>query len=178
MTNRTPETTPSFPSLVMFNVAERRCAVPLASIERILPAAKVRRLPRTSRKILGLLELAGRLVPVVSLRRHLGLAERKIEPTDRFLLVRAGRRTLALVAEEVESDLQGPVAQGPPCTAATAQGLVRIAGGVHLIAEVDRLLDADDEWKLEQALRQRQSRCGPPRRPRYTRAVRADLTVN
>lgn len=157
---------PTQTSLVMFNVAQRRYAVPLTAVERILPARKPKPLRGTSRKILGLVQLPGQSIPVFSLRRHLGLEERRIESTDRLLIVRSGHRTLALVAEEIESDLTWSVrgrggersGAAVPADCLHAKGLVQVEDGLRLIADVGRLLDAKDEFKLDRALRERACR--------------------
>jgi hypothetical protein len=135
-------------SLVIFNVDQRRYAVPLSSVERILPAERVRSLPCASRKVCGLVNLPSQSIPVLSLRRHLGLRERKIVPSDRLLVVRCRGRAVALVAEEIEEDLRIPAT----------------GGGLDLIADVDSLLDSEEEGQLDKALRRWNRRAGAFRR--------------
>lgn len=158
---------PTQTSLVTFNVDQRRYAVPLTAVERILPARQPKPLRGTSRKILGLVQLPGQSIPVFSLRRHLGLEERRIESTDRLLIVRSGHRTLALVAEEIEGDLTRSIrergderrgAVAAPADGLHAKGLVQVEDGLRLIADVGRLLDAKDEFKLDRALHNRACR--------------------
>lgn len=134
-----PDRAPVTSSLVIFNVDGRRYAVPLSSVERILPAVRVRSLPCASRKVCGLVHLSTQSIPVLSLRRHLGLRERKIEPSDRLLVVRCRGRAVAIIAEEIEEDLRIPLT----------------GGRLDLISDVDSLLDSEEERHLDRALRQR-----------------------
>lgn len=155
--NRIPDRAPVDSSLVIFNVDERRYAVPLSSVERILPANRVHSLPCASRKVCGLVSLPSQSIPVLSLRRHLGLRERKIVPSDRLLVVRCRGRAVALIAEEIEDDLKGP-RRAPPSREARGKGLVRLEGDLDLIADIDTLLDSEEERQLDQALRRRYRR--------------------
>ena len=135
-------------SLVIFNVDQRRYAVPLSSVERILPADRIRSLRCASRKVFGLVNLSTQSIPVLSLRRHLGLRERKIEPSDRLIVVRCRGRAVALIAEEIEEDLKLP----------------RSGVGLDLISDVDALLDSEEEGHLDRALRRRIRRSKAGRR--------------
>ena len=56
--------TPNVSRLVVFTVEGSRYAVPLSSVERVLPMAAVRPVPGAPRVVLGAINLAGRVVPV------------------------------------------------------------------------------------------------------------------
>lgn len=160
-------------SLVIFNVDQRRYAVPLSSVERILPATRVHSLPCASRKVFGMVRLPTQSIPVLSLRRHLGFRERKIVPSDRLLVVRCRGRAVALIAEEIEEDLKvSRTAPASPRRQVDGKGLVRLDGGLDLIADVDSLLDAEEEGQLETALRRRNRRRRPGPRFEYRSARR------
>lgn len=166
---------PVLSSLVIFSVAERRYAVLLSAVERILPASRVRPIRCGSKKVLGLVHLPDQLVPVLSLRTHLGLEPRQIEASDRLLVVRCRGRSVALIAEEIEEDLKLPRgAKARPGREVHGMGLVHLDGGLDLIADVDRLLDGKEEVQLERALRQRRRRLSgvaDPRLEHHTRAL-------
>jgi purine-binding chemotaxis protein CheW len=88
--------------LVVFTLDGQRYALRLGAVERVICAVAVTPVPETTAFVLGLVNLAGQLITVVSLRRRLGLPDRPVRPEDLFVLVRALGLTLAMVVDEVQ----------------------------------------------------------------------------
>jgi purine-binding chemotaxis protein CheW len=90
-------------------------AVQIAHVAEILRPPPITEVPRSSRSVLGVVSVRGRLVTVVDLRRRFGLAEAPIDRRSRVLLADAGtgeqvgllvdevRQVLRLAAEEIEA---------------------------------------------------------------------------
>jgi purine-binding chemotaxis protein CheW len=143
--------------LVAFAVGERRLALELAVVERVLPMAAVTPLPLAPDVVLGAINIAGAIVPVFDVRRRLGLPERGYGPRARLVLARTARRVVALPADEV----RGACAVDPAAVTsaeALAPGIDHIAGAVALdddlllIQDLDAFLSADEERLLAPAL--------------------------
>ena len=109
MTDEEEETTGQ---LVSFTVEGQEFAFPLADVEEIVRLPKdISRVPRVDEHVLGLINLRGRLLPLVSLRRLFGLAERELDEDDRVVVVglrRPGghRDTVGLVVDDVKEVLR------------------------------------------------------------------------
>src|SRR5581483_10849013 len=88
--------TPVDVDVLVVEVAGQRHAIPAADVEEILPAATVLPIPGAPAVIAGVLDVRGRCLPVVDGRAALGLASKPAEPTDHFVVVRTGRRVVAL----------------------------------------------------------------------------------
>ena len=104
--------------LVPFSLDGAWYALELDVVERVLPMAAVIPLPRAPKVMLGAFNLHGEVVPVVDVRRRLGLAPRGFVLTARFLVARAGRRRLALPVDEVAGVREvdaGAVGETRPC---------------------------------------------------------------
>src|SRR5690606_31420703 len=84
------------------------------AVERIVRAVEVLPLPGTRPTILGVIDVAGQLVPVFSPRRLLGLEQPEINPAHMFVLVRASNRLVALVMDAV-LDLAALMPEPNPC---------------------------------------------------------------
>ncbi len=87
--------------LVAFVIDGHRYAVALGAVERVLPMVAVSPLPEAPAIALGVINVHGTIVPVVDVRRRFGLPARDFGVTTRLLLAHAGRRTLAVPADEV-----------------------------------------------------------------------------
>ena len=143
--------------LVVFHLGRQRLALPLLSVERVVPAVEVTPLPEAPRGVLGIINVQGQILPVIDIRRRFGAAERELEPNDHFLLVSTVGRRIALVAEAV----QGVVAPAAEATvlledafpdAEDVVRLVKLEGEPVLICPPEWLLSLDDEAILDAAL--------------------------
>ena len=90
-----------------FTLAGQDYALPLEAIAEVVtvPAA-IAALPHTEEVLLGVFELRGRVLPVVSLRALLGLAERRLQGDERIVVVRIGEHRLALLVDQVSAILR------------------------------------------------------------------------
>jgi purine-binding chemotaxis protein CheW len=143
--------------LVIFTLDGQRYALHLDAVERVIRAAAVTPVPETPAFVLGLVNLAGQLLPVFSLRRCLGLPDRPLRPEDQFVIVRTSRFTMALVVDEVQGLSEVDVTQtvavedALPEGECRVDGLVKIEGDIILIYDLDKLLTREDRECILQA---------------------------
>jgi len=141
------------PCLLVFVLDGLRCAWPLSAVERIVLAGSITPFPGAPPSVCGLVEYAGRRLPVLNLRQRLGLAPRPLSLGVTFLIARVGLRRVALaidgVTEIIEQPLAVPVADGP---FEHVPGVVCCECGLVVIDDPECLLSADDELALSDAL--------------------------
>ena len=144
--------------LVVFDLDDRSYAIPLRQVERVIGAVYATPLPHAPANVLGLIDLHGKLVPVFSARHRLGPQPRPISVEDHFIIIRAAKRTVALVVDHVRELIE--------CSAESiiqpqhilpqwneVQGVVQIAGNLTLIQDMDRFLSLEEDRTFENALR-------------------------
>ena len=85
-----------------FTLAGQEYALPLEAVAEVMavPVA-ILALPRTEEVLVGVFELRGAVLPAVSLRALLGLAERALQGNERVVVVRIGGYRLALVVDHI-----------------------------------------------------------------------------
>jgi purine-binding chemotaxis protein CheW len=89
--------------LLLFRVGRELFAADLSAVEEAVELAEVRRLPEMVESMLGVFTLRGRLLPVYSPTRPLGVALEG-EATA-ALIVKAGERRIALAVDDVDDVL-------------------------------------------------------------------------
>jgi purine-binding chemotaxis protein CheW len=143
--------------LVVFGLDGQRHALPLTSVERIVPAVEVTALPNAPAMVLGAIDVAGRVLAVLNLRERFGLPPREIQPADQFLIARTAQRTVALVIDEAQGVVECPVNEiirpaqiGPGLD--QFQGVVRLADGLILIQDLEKFLSPDEARALDEAM--------------------------
>lgn len=86
---------------VLMMVNGQTYALPLAAVDRILRMVEVTPLPGAPDVVEGVINIQGEVVPVVSIRRRLGLAMRPLEISDSLVMAYARNRRPAVIAESV-----------------------------------------------------------------------------
>lgn len=143
--------------LVVFGLDHQRYALPLAAVERILRSVEITPLPKAPPIVLGIVNIGGRIVPVVNLRKRFGLPDKEIELQDQLILGRSGCRTVALVVDETSSVLERPerdviTAQEILSGLEYVQGVAKLEDGMILIHDLNRFLSLEEEAALDAAL--------------------------
>ena len=155
---KTPvEAVDSMIRLVLLTVDGQTYALHLEAVDRILRMAEVTPLPGAPDAVEGVINIQGEVVPVVSIRRRLGLAHRGIAVSDSLVVARARSRRLAIIAESVLGVVERP-ADAVVSTGDIARGIEHIEGvlktsdGLVLIQDLDRFFSPEEEQSLDLAL--------------------------
>ena len=134
-----------------------RYALPLEAVERVVSVPEITPLPQAPPLVCGVLNVQGRIVPVVDLRRRFGLPERALRWSDQLVLAHSRRRRLAFGVDAVQGLIDGPddavvgAAEIVPGLD-TISGALTLVDGLLLIHDLDRLLSLEDERALEASL--------------------------
>lgn len=147
--------------LVVFRVDEQRYALPLTAALRVVRAVAVTPLPGAPATVRGVVDVEGRLVPVLDFRKRLGLPEREIGVDDQFLIATTAGRAIALAIDEVQdvttaepSAVTAPEAIAPGLD--TLHGIAQLERGLVLIHDLERFLSLHELHTLDRALERAQ----------------------
>ncbi len=141
---------------LMFAVADRRIAVDLSQVDRVTHSVEISPVDGLPAVIVGTVDVRGDIVPVVDLRRRLGLSERELELSDQFVLLQRGVWRWLLVTDGVVGVVQFPKSSifdmvgGQECLVAEA----RLSDGVVSILEVSRLVSGEEAQLARRVLAQ------------------------
>ena len=142
---------------VLMTVDGQSYALPLAAVERVLRMVAVTPLPGAPDAVEGVINIQGEVVPVVSIRGRLGLAQRPVGASDSLVVAHARTRRLAIIAESVLGVVERP-ADAVVSTGDIARGIQHIEGvlktsdGLVLIQDLDRFFSPEEEQALDLAL--------------------------
>ncbi len=148
----------AFPMRWVLMTVDGQCyALPLMAVDRVLRMVEVTPLPGAPDVVEGVIDIQGEVVPVVSIRRRLGLTYRSREISDSLIVARARNRRLAVIAESVLGVVErsgadvvstSDIARVPPYVA----GLLKTGDGLVLIQDLDKFFSFEEERSLEQAM--------------------------
>jgi purine-binding chemotaxis protein CheW len=147
----------AFAKLVVFGLQGQRYALRLAAVERIVAVAAITVLPSAPSIVMGIIDVQGRVIPVVDVGKRFGLPEREIELSDRLIVARTSSRPVALLVPVVFGVVACPQSQITVAArilhqAHYVEGVVQLDDGLVMIHDLDTFLSALEEKQLQQAL--------------------------
>ena len=140
--------------VLTFGLAGVRYGLPATDVVRLVRAVAIAPLPKAPAVVEGVVNVRGEIVAVLDLRARFDLPPKPVEPADRFILARAGGRTVAVRADTVD-DLASVDATAPEAVVAGTRhlaGVGRLPDGLVLIADLGAFLSQAEAEALDEAL--------------------------
>lgn len=165
-------------ALLVFELDTQAYALPLHQVRRALRAVAIAPLPGAPAIVLGIVDLAGTVMPVIDMRRRLGHQPRRLRPSDHIIYAHTRRRPVALLVDKTTGVIDAPPEAVVPADGVLpglvlVEGAVKLPGGLILIHDLDRLLSLEEDAAIGQAMELAEA---PPasavRRPRSRPAQR------
>lgn len=145
-------------TLLVCQVDEQRFALRLSNVVRVLPMMELTPLPGAPTVVAGVIDVAGRIIVVLDLRRRFALPTREPRLSDVLIVVCTGRaRWFALPADAVSGLVERSEAEMIPAASIArglphVDGVVKIDEGVAWIHDADTFLSSSEQSQLRQAL--------------------------
>jgi purine-binding chemotaxis protein CheW len=150
-------------TLVSFRLAEHLYALPIEPVVQIVEMVAITPIPNVNRSVEGVVNYHGATIPVINLRRYLGMPETPINLDMHIMIVRVAERTVGLVMDSVLQVMDVLEDQIAPASdiLPTEMGEVRILRGVLntpdaeaiLVLDLDHLFSAQQVQALVQVTR-------------------------
>ena len=133
--------------LVTLTVADQLCGVPVLAVRDILGEQVITRIPLSPPEIAGSLNLRGRIVTAIDLRRRLRLPPMPAGQRRMSVVAEQGGELYALLVDQVSEVLNLDASlfeRNPPtlekCWAEFSTGIFRLDGRLLVVLDVSRLL--------------------------------------
>jgi purine-binding chemotaxis protein CheW len=141
------ESTAVWETWVAFRLAGETFAFPVEAVQEILRVGTVTRVPEAPDPVRGILNMRGRVVPVVDLRVRLGLPAVPLTPQHRILVANPRGRVIGLLVDAVDAveRIDRAQVQSPPADVMTAQseyllGVLQRPAGLFILLDPERVL--------------------------------------
>jgi purine-binding chemotaxis protein CheW len=148
---------PSPLQLVVFSLDDRRYAIHLSAVERTVRMVEITPLPKAPEVVHGVINVQGRIIPVLNIRKRFRLPEREPCLGDQLIIAATVNRSVALVADAV-SDVTLVAAEETTAPAEIlphleyVRGVAMLDGNMVFIHDLDAFLSLEEEQALETAI--------------------------
>lgn len=142
---------------IVFSLDETRYALPLPVVERVVHAVEITPLPDAPDAVSGVIDVQGRIIPVINIRKLFRKPERDVELTDNLIIIEISRRTIALMVDAIvgiiDQGNEGPASLEDLIPEVKfVRGVIRSEGGLVMVYDPEVLFSEERMAALGAAL--------------------------
>lgn len=137
--------------LVSFRVEDEEFGLEILRVQEIIRVQQLTRVPASPDFIEGVINLRGRVIPVISLRRRFGLPQADADKQTRIVVVEVNGAILGFMVDAVLEVLRlaASTVEPPPRIGRVAREYVRGVGKLEnrllILLDIDRLMSGAEE---------------------------------
>ncbi|MBP6671696.1 MAG: chemotaxis protein CheW [Bacteroidetes bacterium] len=137
--------------LVSFNIGDEEFGVDILKVQEINRMVEVTRVPNAPEYVDGVINLRGKVIPIIDLRRRFGMPRKEKDKNTRIIVVELTGKVLGFVVDAVSEVLRIPnsVTEPPPSIIAgikaeyiTAIG--KLENRLLILLDLERVLSVDE----------------------------------
>jgi len=144
--------------VVGFRIGEETFGVRIASVREIVRVPEITSVPNAQETIEGVINLRGKIIPVIDLRKRFGQAEIQSDKKNRILVVELENKLIGLIvnsASEVlkipPSEIESPGSVFADGESSYVTGVGKLKGRLIILLDISKLLHRPEFKKLEEA---------------------------
>lgn len=140
--------------LVVFTLDAQQYALPLASVERVARMVEITPWPKAPDIVLGVIDVRGTIIPVVSMRKRFGHPEPEISLSGQLIVADTATRRIALAVNSVSGVIERTLEEITETEkivpgAEYVEGIARIEDSILFIHNIELFLSKREEEQLD-----------------------------
>lgn len=143
--------------IVAFSLGSETYGVDIAQVREIIPIQKIVPVPRAPDFVEGIINLRGRVIPVLDLRHHFGFEKKKQDPDQRIVLTEVDGESIGVIVDSVSSVLRIPEASiEPPASVITGddieyiQGIAKVGSNLIVLLDLTKIISDAEKRTLKE----------------------------
>lgn len=142
--------------LVTFEVGSEEFAIPILSVQEINRMMEITRVPQSPRFVEGVINLRGKIIPVVDLRQRFGMPSTERNGDNRIIVVEVSGRVIGFTVDRVNEVLRidSSIVEPAPAMVASldsdyVQGVGKLPDRLLILLELGNLFRGEDLESIE-----------------------------
>jgi purine-binding chemotaxis protein CheW len=143
--------------LVTFGIDEEEFGVEILKVQEIIRMMEITRVPRAPKFVEGVINLRGKVIPIIDLRKRFGLEPRKRDKNTRIIVIEISSMIVGFIVDSVSEVLRIPantIEPPPPVVSGLdseyISGVGKLADRLLILLDLDRLLSNEEQQVLSQ----------------------------
>lgn len=134
--------------LVVFTLANESYGVAITTVKEIITMQRVTPLPKSPPYVKGLINLRGRVIPVIDLKARLNLPETDVAHDTRIMVIEVGDRTIGCIVDAVREVLTIRESVVEPVTGTDGgtdylEGIAKIGDELVILIDLQRVVGGE-----------------------------------
>ena len=142
--------------LVSFTLGAEEFAVDIGVVQEIVRMPEITKVPRSPAFVEGVVNLRGKIIPVVDLRKRFDLPASQATKSTRIVIVTVGGRTVGMIVDSVSEVLRlsSEAIEATPDMVASGvdasflMGIATLDGRLLILLELERVLNKEEAEAL------------------------------
>lgn len=146
-----------------FRLENEGYGLEILKVQEIIGMQEITKIPGTPAYVKGVINLRGKIIPIIDLRRKFGIAEQEINRKTCIIVAQIEQEETSLIigviVDEVSEvlDISKDMIESPPSLGATVDtrfilGMAKTESAVKILLDIDRVLSSEDFTSLRQAV--------------------------
>ncbi len=143
--------------LVSFHVGDEEFCLDILRVQEIIRVQQLTRVPNSPESMDGVMNLRGKIIPVIALRKRFGLERLAHDKQARIVVVEVKGTVLGFIVDSVSEVLRIPAdtVEPPPQLGKVKQeyvsGVGKLDDRLLILLDVDRLVSSEDLMGMQAA---------------------------
>lgn len=142
--------------LVSFNLDSEEFGVDIGVVQEIVRMPEITKVPRSPEFVEGVVNLRGKIIPVVDLRKRFGLPVTEATKSTRIIVVAVSGRTIGMIVDGVSEVMRissEAVEPTPEMVASSVdatylKGIAKLDGRLLILLDLNLVLSSDETRQL------------------------------
>jgi purine-binding chemotaxis protein CheW len=142
--------------LVSFKIGKEEYGVDILNVQEINKMTQITKVPNAPEFVEGVINLRGRVIPVIDLRTRLNLAKKEHDKDTRIIIVEVDNATVGFIVDAVSEVLRIPVSitEAPPAIVAGIDSeFIKSVGKLEdrllILIDLNKILSAENKEDLK-----------------------------
>ncbi|MBN2402521.1 MAG: chemotaxis protein CheW [Spirochaetes bacterium] len=142
--------------IVCFKIGKEEYGVDILKVQEILNLPKITTLPKASEFILGVIDLRGKILPIVDLSKRFGIEVNRTSNATRSIVVKIKGKEVGLAIDSVShvvkvesDDIEPPPAIVKGISGRYIVGIAKVSEEFVVILDIDQIFSASELSALE-----------------------------
>jgi purine-binding chemotaxis protein CheW len=137
--------------VVGFRIGDETFGVRIGSVREIVRVPEITAVPNAPDTIEGVINLRGKIIPVMDLRKRFGQSEVQHDKKNRILVVELDNNSASEVLKIPPSEIEAPGAVFADSESSYVTGVGKLKGRLIILLDISKLLHRPEYKKLEEA---------------------------
>jgi len=145
--------------LVTFTIAEEEFGMDILKVQEIIRTLEITRVPRAPAFVEGVINLRGKVIPIIDLRRRFGMESKPHDKDTRIIVIEINGMIVGFVVDSVSEVLRIPAStvEPPPSIVSGIDseyisGVGKLNNRLLIMIDLDKLLSEEEHQHLGEAV--------------------------